>query len=140
MADRDPEFEDALRRALRIAEATRSLEAPIPFTDAAYEELSYRTSSYIGDLVDVSFRITRAGDAREVSAADVRRASERLSARPHNRRSQVVGALGGLLLGAAIRNVLQILGASTVTTESAALTFVCGVVGTAMMTLGFVRD
>ena len=52
----------------------------------------------------------------------------------------MVGTVGAMLLGAALGNVLQIVGSPTVSAESAVLTFTFGTIGAAMTVVGYMRD
>src|SRR3954454_1695899 len=123
MADEPPDDEDAPRLAIRRpAPGEEPHVGSVPFTDAASEELNRLIDVYADNLVDMAVRTARERDSREIiSAGDVRQASQRLAVRSRSVWPQVVGTLGGLLLGAALGNVFQIAGSPVVTPESALL-------------------
>jgi hypothetical protein len=141
MDDRPADAEDDPQQAIRRSEGVRHPSGPIPFTDAAYEELTQRAAAYAEDLVRESTRMARWRDSPDiVSVGDVRRASQRLYPRSRGVWRPAAGSLGGLLLGAVLGNVLQIAGASGVTQENILLTICFSIVGTALIVVGLVRD
>lgn len=136
MAEGPPEDDDELERT-----HSQHTVAGIPFTSSAFEALNQRISEYTDDLVEESVRVARHQHSPDVvSASDVERAIEHLNIQARDRVARFVGTVGSILLGAAVGNVLQIIGASSVTPESAVLTFVCGVIGVAMTMFGFLRE
>jgi hypothetical protein len=140
MADEPPDDDD-LRRAIQHPAETRQVDGVIPFTRPAHDALNQRIADYADDLVEESARVARRRHSPDiVSISDVELAIEHLGIQPRRRRARMVGTIGALLLGAALGNVLQIAGASTVSQESALATFIFGTIGAAMTVFGYLRD
>ena len=139
MADTPPD--EDVDAAIRQVEKRILDSDAAPFTPQAYDQLKSQIAGYISELVDESARVARRhGSTDVISAADVKRASEHLGVRPRQRRYQVIGSFGSLLLGAAVGNALQIVGTQQIASETALLTFGVGAFGTALTVLGLVRE
>src|SRR6266540_6137842 len=98
----------------------------VPFTPGAYDELRSRVDHYARELVSEAARIARRRHPDDaVSISEIERACDnlRVGVRPRNRTLQIIGTLGGVLLGAATGNVLQIAGSQLISAESILLTF-----------------
>lgn len=136
----DPAFSrgDAASGAVPVAEPPAVDGAE--FSPAAMTEFRRSVAVYQAELRTESGRIARRNGADTVSAAYVRQAAERLVVHTRSRVLRLAGTLGGVALGAAIPNLLELATASgrppMHTLASAAL----GVVGAFLVALQFMAD
>ena len=139
MADSPPEDDplQTIRRAERIVHEAGSP----PFTPAAYDLLRSRIDSYIVALIEESIRVAKRQHSPDmISVSDVDRASRNLGLGVVSRRAKIMNAVGSLLIGAALGNAIQFVGAQQVTSVNALATLGVGLVGAVMMSTGLLQD
>jgi hypothetical protein len=89
-----------------------------PFSENSYSLLKTKIASYVSELVRESIKISKRHHADNVSAAHVEQASEYLVSSSSKKLFRHLGTLGGILLGAAISNLLAMTIANQYTAPS----------------------
>lgn len=121
------------------ATALRNLEQS-PFSTRAFATLTSKINEYIADLVNESIKIAHRHRADTVSAAHVESASEHLVASASHRIFRHLGTVGGILLGAAISNVLGMVTAGKFTSAGTIISLISAVVGAFLVALHIARE
>ena len=111
-----------------------------PFTQHAIEEFKEQVGDYAVELINESVKRAKRHQAEAVSSSDVRHASQYLVSNTRHKIYGHVGALGGLLLGAAISNLLSIITTSQYGLNGIILTFIPTLIGGSLMTVHMVKD
>lgn len=127
-------------RTATMARATLADVDPKPFSEAAFLKLQERIEQHIDDLVIESARIMTRHQADTISAAYVAQASENLIVGRRRKLFTIVGALGGILLGAAVSSFVEMAKSATVTTPQALTAGVLAAIGAVMIMVQFSRE
>ena len=123
-------------------EAGAHLEAvdSSPFSPPAFNLLKAKIAQHVTELVNESVKVSKRHRADTVSAAHVERASEYLVASTSRRVYRHLGTVGGILLGAALSNILAMTLAGQYTGGGTILSASLGVVGAFMIALHIAKD
>jgi len=106
----------------------------------AKTKLNERVLQFRTDLVAESVKVSGRRQADAVSAVDVERARENLASRTSHKIYRHLGALGGVLLGAALSKILDMGLAGQYSGEGTVLSASLGIIGAFMIALHFARD
>jgi hypothetical protein len=111
-----------------------------PFSTAAFSTLQEKISHYIRDLITESINISRRHQADSVSATHVEMASDYLIANTSRKVYRHLGTIGGILLGAALSNILAMALSATYTGVGTIISIVLGIVGAFLVALHIAKD
>lgn len=114
-------------------------ERPTGFTDDSIVVLLEKQSQFVEDLGLAAIRQARRARADVVSAADVERAEEIVSAGSGGRRAIRLEALGGILAGAGLGEFIDVLSDKDPTALGIALPPVLMVIGAIVVTAALLR-
>jgi len=134
------------RPQLNLEEVTEHVYAELenarntPFSERALEEVKARIKSYSAELIAESVKRAKRHQAEGVSSSDVRHASQYLVSNASHRIYRHAGTLAGLLVGAALSNIVAIVTTNQYGQSGVILTFVLSVVGTALITIHMIKD
>ncbi len=103
MSDERPEL---AHDVVAQAEAQLREVSPSPFSPPAFGLLKANISEYVSELIGESIKVSKRHRADTVSAAHVERAAEYLVSSTSRRIYRHLGTVGGILLGAALSNML----------------------------------
>nr|VFJ45837.1 MAG: hypothetical protein BECKFW1821A_GA0114235_101121 [Candidatus Kentron sp. FW] len=131
---------EAAQSVIKQVEAQFQTLDPSPFSPPAFKTLEIKIGEYVSELVNESVKVSKRYRADTVSAAHVERASEYLVANTSRRVYRHLGTIGGVLLGAAISNILAMSLAGQYTGEGAISSTVLGVIGAFMIALHIAKD
>lgn len=125
-----------------LVEAAASLDAldSSPFSPPAFSLLKDKIAQHITELVNESVKVSKRHRADTVSAAHVERASEYLVASTSRKVYRHLGTVGGILLGAALSNLLSMTIVGQYTGGGTLLSAALGVVGAFMIALHIAKD
>lgn len=121
------------------ANELRTLE-PSPFSPAAFEMLKGKIGEYIGALVVESVKMAKRHDADVVSPTYVEDANRLLISRAGRRWFRHLGTVGGILLGAALSNLLAMTTAEKYSAVAVLITAGVAVTGAFMVALHIGKD
>lgn len=131
-----PNLDEVIERAhaeLKKAEST-------PFSEHAFKEFKEQVEEYTVELIKESVKRAKRHQAEGVSSSDVRQASQYLVSKTSHKIYGHVGALGGLLLGSAISNILSILTTSQYGLNGIIVTFALTLIGGSLITVHMAKD
>lgn len=112
----------------------------IPFSDQAYSTLRTKIAEYASDLAKGAIEIAKYHQADNVSAVHVEHASSHLVSCTKSRFFKHLGIVGGILLGAALSNVLAMTLVTQLSTFGIVITIIMGIVGAFMVALHIAKD
>ena len=131
---------DLARTVVARAEAQLTSNESSPFSPPAFGILKEFISTYVADLVNESIKVSERHRADTVSAAHVERAAEYLVSSTSRRIYRHLGTLGGILLGAALSNMLAMTLTGQYTGVGTMLSASLGIVGAFMIALHIAKD
>lgn len=105
---------------------------PAPFSPVAFETLKDQVMEFIAQLVWSAQRVATRYQSDTISPAHVLQATQYLAA-PPRRFSRHVGTVGGILLGAALSNVLAMVSDGQYSTSGVVSSVTLIVIGTFMV-------
>jgi hypothetical protein len=111
-----------------------------PFSPPAFGLLKEKIGQHITELVNESVKVSKRYRADTVSAAHVERASEYLVASTSRKVYRHLGTVGGVLLGAALSNLLSMSVVGQYTGAGTILSAALGVIGAFMIALHIAKD
>lgn len=111
-----------------------------PFSPHAFGTLRSKISDFVIELVNESIKVSKRHRADTVSAAHVERAAEYLVSSTSRRFYRHLGTVGGILLGAALSNILAMTLAGQYTGGGTILSVVLGVVGAFAIALHIAKE
>ena len=114
--------------------------SPSAFSPSAFKTLEAKIGEYVNEFVNESVKVSRRHQADTVSAAHIERASEYLVANTSRRIYRHMGTAGGVLLGAAISNILAMSSVGQYTGGGAILSTTLGIIGAFMIALPMAKD
>ena len=132
--------DDTARSVVQQAEAQLRIVDPSPFSPPAFTTLKTKVGEYVTSLVTESVKVSQRHQADTVSAAHVERASEYLVTNTSRRVYRHLGTIGGVLLGAALSNLLAMSLAGQYTGGGTILSAGLGIVGAFMVALHIAKD
>lgn len=112
----------------------------LPFSPPAFVTLKGKVAQYVRDLINESVKVSKRHQADTVSAAHVDRASEYLVSSTFKRLYRHLGTVGGILLGAALSNILAMTLAAQYTGAGTIVSAVSGIAGSFMIALSIAKD
>lgn len=130
----------------RVAEVGRAAErllsgaAPAPFSRSGFRRLRESIDDFVDAVTDEAYRISNRARADTVSAAHVDEAVKHLVAQRSRSVFRHLGAIGGILLGSAVSQLITMLSDAKFTPLGVSLTAVLGVVGAFLVALHMARD
>ena len=113
---------------------------PSPFSTPAFKALKERIGQYVIELVNESVKVSKRHRADTVSSAHVERASEYLVSSTSGRIYRHLGTVGGILMGAALSNILAMTLAGQYTGGGTILSSALGIVGAFMIALHIAKE
>lgn len=135
-----PSQDDTARTIVQKAEAQLGTVDPSPFSPPAFTTLRDKIGQYVTDLVNESVKVSKRHQADTVSAAHVERASEYLVSSTSHKIYRHLGTVGGVLLGAALSNILAMSLAGQYSGGGTILSASLGIVGAFMVALHVAKD
>ena len=126
--------------SLAQAEAQLRESNSSPFSPPAFDLLKSTITEYISELVRESIRVSKRYRTDIVSAAHVERAAEYLVSSTSRRFYRHLGTVGGILLGAALSNMLAMTLTAKYTGAGTILSGILGIVGSFLIALHIARD
>jgi hypothetical protein len=132
--------EDLAQGVVAQAEARLRDADSSPFSPPAFSVLKANISEYVAELVSESIKVSKRHRADTVSAAHVERAAQYLVSSTSLRFYRHLGTLGGILLGAALSNMLAMTLASQYTGVGTILSASLGIVGAFTIALHIAKD
>jgi hypothetical protein len=131
---------DTARSVVHQAESQLQTIEPSPFSPHAFATLKNKVGEYVTELVNESVKVSQRHQADTVSAAHVERASEYLVTSTSRRFYRHIGTIGGVLLGAALSNILAMSLARQYTGGGTILSAALGIIGSFMIALHIAKD
>lgn len=131
---------DQAKAVVAQAEAQLNAVDASPFSPAAFNTLKAKISEYVVELVYESLKVSKRHVADTVSAAHVQRAAEYLVTSTSRRIYRHLGTVGGILLGAALSNILAMTLTGQYTGGGTILSAALGTVGAFMIALHIAKD
>lgn len=125
--------------ALKAEEYLQQID-PSPFSAAAFSILKGKIGQYVKDLIHESIKISIRDRADNISTKHVELASERLTVHPRNRLYKHLGTVGGILLGAALSNILTMQASNQFSFQSVLTTVILGIVGAFLIAFNIAVD
>jgi hypothetical protein len=129
-----------------ISQATQQAEVdladtdPEPFSPKAFESLKQAISWFITELVDQSVRVSKRHRSDNVAESHVATAVQYLVGDAPGRIFRHLGTIGGVLLGAALSNLLSMITTKVLTAPSVGVTVALAVIGAFLVALHIARD
>lgn len=131
-----PETQQGLNSAIEEADALLNNIEPSPFSAQAYGCLRDKITSYIGQLISESVKISKRHKADLVSQNHIERASDNLVSKKRGRLNYLIGTLGGIFLGATVSNIFGMLVLNQIyTTSGIVITISTGILGAFMIAI-----
>lgn len=128
------------RAAVAQAETCLSGVDSSPFSPPAFSALKGKISEYVVELVNESIKVSKRHVADTVSAAHVERAAEYLVSSTSRRFYRHLGTVGGILLGAALSNILAMTLTGQYTGGGTIASIALGIAGAFMIALHIAKD
>ncbi len=102
-----------------------------PFSKKAFNLLNHKVSTYISDLISESSKNSRREKLDGISETHVEKASSYLIAKSRSKIKNLLGTIGGILLGATVSNVVTILSSNSagISTTNVVATIILAIVG-----------
>lgn len=129
-----------IEAVIKSAETEINNIPPSPFSPHAFDVLKFKIVEYISDLVNESIKVSKRHQSDTVSAAHVERASEYLISSTTKRIFRHLGTIGGILLGAALSNLLAMTIAGQYSASSTLISSALGIVGAFLIALYIAKD
>lgn len=126
--------------AINQAEAQLRAFDSSPFSPTAFDLLKAKIAQHVRELVNESVKVSKRHRADTVSAAHVERASEYLVSSTSRRIYRHLGTVGGILLGAALSNILAMTLAAQYTGGGTILSATLGIVGAFVIALHIAKE
>jgi hypothetical protein len=129
-----------------VSQATQQAEAalagtdPEPFSPKAFEALKRAISWFIGELVDQSVKVSKRHRSDNVAESHVESAVQFLVGDAPGRIFRHLGTIGGVLLGAALSNLLSMITTKVISVPSVGITVALAVIGAFLVALHIARD
>ena len=98
-----------LSDAIKEANDTLNSFESSPFSEKAYDSLKENITSYIGQIITESIRISKRHKADLVSQSHVEDANDNLISKKRSKLNYLAGTLGGIFLGATVSNIFGML-------------------------------
>jgi hypothetical protein len=133
---RDPNIEVIANSA----EHSLSNTSPTPFSAKGFTRLKEGIDEYIDSLTGEAYRIALRSRADTISSAHVEEAERHLVARSTRSVFRHLGTLGGILLGAALSQLVTMLSDAKFNPTGVSLTAVFGIVGAFLVALSMAKD
>lgn len=133
-------LDDHTRAIVSQAEAHLKGVDASPFSPHAFGTLRSKISEFVVELVNESIKVSKRHRADTVSAAHVERAAEYLVSSTSRRFYRHLGTVGGILLGAALSNILAMTLAGQYTGGGTILSVALGVVGAFAIALHIAKE
>lgn len=127
-------------KVVRQAEMALADSDSSPFSPPAFRVLKAKVSEYVVELVNESVKVSRRHVADTVSAAHVERAAQYLVASTSHRLYKHLGTVGGILLGAALSNLLAMVLAGQYTGQGTILSAAFGITGAFLIAMYIAKD
>lgn len=111
-----------------------------PFSDHAFEEFQEQVGDYGVELISESVKRARKHQAEGVSSSDVRHASQYLVSSTNHKIYRHAGALGGVLFGTALSQVISIITTKQYGLDGIIIIFALTLIGTSLITVHVIKD
>lgn len=138
--DEEPVTKPVEQALGRARARLHTLQGHEPFSESAYQTLERSIDEYIRSLVLESARTATRQRADVVSSTDVEQAARYLYRGSNRSIVQHVGTIGGILVGAAVGNVLALIDGDAPSVAGLLFTAALLLVGAVMITIHVVRD
>lgn len=127
-------------QATKQAEIALADENPEPFSPKAFDALNRSIRWFIAELVDQSVKVSKRHRSDNVAESHVQTAVQFLIGDAPGRIFRHLGTIGGVLLGAALSNLLSMITTKIFTVPSVGITVALAVIGTFLVALHIARD
>ena len=134
------DLEDRTNAVIEAAERQMEGITPSPFSLPVFRALRSKIGQHISELIKESVKVSKRHQADTVSAAHVEKASEYLVSSTSRRLYRHLGTVGGILLGAALSNILGMTLAAKYTGGGTIVSAALGIVGAFMIALHVAKD
>lgn len=132
--------EEQVRDVIENAEKKLQGINPSPFSPPAFSTLKYKIAQHMTDLINESIKVSKRHRADTVSAAHVERASEYLVSSTSRSVYRHLGTVGGILLGAALSNILAMTLSAQYTGGGTIVSVTLGIAGAFMIALHIAKE
>lgn len=138
MADKDDVLTTG--KILETAETHLSSVDTGPFSENAFSLLQEKISEYIQELIYESDRVSQRQGVDSISQLHVQRASEYLTSGARRKYMRHLGAIGGVLLGAALSNIITMVSNDSSTSTGILLAFGFAALGSSLVAFHMAGD
>lgn len=135
-----PNTEEQANTVRQTADAQLDDIDSSPFSPQAFSTLKAKIAQHMTELVNESIKVSKRHRADTVSAAHVERASEYLVSSTSRSIYRHLGTVGGILLGAALSNILAMTLAGQYTGGGTILSAALGMIGAFMIALHIAKE
>jgi hypothetical protein len=132
--------QDPIDAVVQYATSQLASVDPSPFSADAFEVLKQKVADYVRAVVTESMKMAKRHDADTISPTYVEDANRLLVSSSGRRWIRHLGTLGGILLGAALSNLLAMTTAEKYSAVAILVTAGLGIVGAFMIALHIARD
>ena len=132
--------QDNVHKAVQQAEKQLQDIDSTPFSPSAFTTLKAKIGQYVIDLVNESVKVSKRYRSDTVSSAHVERACEYLISSTSGRFFRHLGTVGGILLGAALSNILAMTLKGQYTGGGTIVSAAFGIIGAFMIALHIAKD
>lgn len=129
-----------LQQIIDVAERELQSTDTTPFSPAAFERLKEKISEYTAQIITESVKTARRRQSDSVSTSDVEHASLYLVSTTSRKVYKHIGTVGGLLLGAAVSNVISMVTTNQFNLNGIVLTVIFTLIGAALVAAHMVKD
>jgi len=129
-----------VKQATRQAEEALAGTDPEPFSPQAFGALTRAISWFIAELVEQAIKVLKRHRSDNVAESHVETAVRYLVGDAPSRIFRHLGTIGGVLLGAALSNLLSMITTKVLTVASVGITVALAVLGAFLIALHIARD
>jgi hypothetical protein len=135
-----PKLQGAVETAVQVATTNLATVDHSPFSPPAFDVLKQKVAEYVRSLVTESMKMARRHDADTISPTYVEDANRLLVSSSGRRWFRHLGTVGGILLGAALSNLLAMTTAEKYSALAILVTTGLGILGAFMIALHIAKD
>lgn len=139
MTDSDPTLQAVAATVEAAGDQLKAVD-PSPFSPQGFTVLKEKVAEYVGALVSESVKMMKRHDADTVSPTYVEDANRYLMSSAGRRWVRHLGTVGGILLGAALSNLLSMTTAERYSTLAVLVTVAFAIGGTFMVALHISKE
>lgn len=133
-------LEQQTHAVIQNVETQLQISDPSPFSYSAFDMLKAKIAKYVSDLINESVTISKRHRADTISATHVEDASGHLITSTSRRLYRHLGTIGGIILGAALSNILAMSLTAQYKGDRVILFAVLGIVGAFLIALHIAKE